>query len=113
MWSGPSSSPACGTDASLARRAILNAEDHFGRDAPAFVVRQPETDDLAGAVTRMLGGEAGECTRVEGVRLMREAATIIATSTPVAFDAWVASSRTISRAGVIPPTNGAYEVGSI
>jgi hypothetical protein len=44
---------------------------------------------------------------------IRLAATITPTcAAPGRADADLASSSTISRAGVIPPTNGAYDVGS-
>ncbi|CPU65913.1 Uncharacterised protein [Mycobacteroides abscessus] len=43
---------------------------------------------------------------------MRDAATTTATSVPVAALADRAASSTISTAGVMPPTNGAYDVGS-
>ncbi len=43
---------------------------------------------------------------------MRLAATTTATCVPVSREAAAASSRTISSAGVSPPTKGAYDVGS-
>ena len=43
---------------------------------------------------------------------MRLAATTTATWVAPSREAAAASSRTISRAGVMPPTKGAYDVGS-
>ena len=109
---GPSSSPPCGTEASPARRAIANAGPNSSVLAAPLVVRQAEPDDLAGAVARRAAPPAAPASA-------RPAGAASATPRrrrrprrPVAALAARASSSTISSAGVSPPTNGAYDVGS-
>ena len=82
-WSGPSSSPPCGTQASPARRAIANAGANSAVSAAALVVAQPEPDDLARAVAGVPRGQPGQGAGVERVPHPAGARRRRPTSTPV------------------------------
>ena len=78
--------------------------------AAALVVAQPEPDDRPGALTGVLGREPGQGAGVERVpdpARGHDDGDLRPRPVAAGSEAARASSRTISRAGVMPPTNGA------
>lgn len=109
--SGPSSSPPWGREANPARRAMPKAAPNSLVVPTRSSFDKPKPMTLPGPSPAYCAANRARTRASRGCRI-RDAATIIPTSTPVSRHACRASSRMISRAGVMPPTHGAYEVGS-
>ena len=108
----PSSSPACGTSISPARRAMAKACANSSVTPRRSSFDSPNPTTSPGPEPACRAASRASVFASSGCRI-RLAATMTPTcAAPGSADAARASSSTISRAGVMPPTNGAYEVGS-
>src|SRR6478672_5453005 len=108
---GPKSLPACGTSARPACRAIRKAAANSAVSPRRSSLLSPNPTTEPAPSPAYCTASRASVRASRGWR-MRLAATTTATEVCSSREAAAASSRTISSAGVMPPTNGAYDVGS-
>ena len=111
MWFGPKSSPPCGRHASPLFSAISKALAKVDVSPALSSLDSPNPITFPFVFPAYLLASLARHLASSGCRI-REAATIMPTSIPCVCADILAWSHIISRAGVSPPTCGAYEVGS-